>query len=64
MGLPKREGYLKKKAYPLQMESLVILRRLGSLFLQMGKPKIRNPLNTTNITKVILEKFLTLIRRQ
>jgi hypothetical protein len=58
MGLPKREGYLKKKAYPLQMESLVILRRLGSLFLQMGKPEIRNPLNT-NITKVILEKFLT-----
>jgi hypothetical protein len=23
------------------MESLVILRRLGSLFLQMGKPEIR-----------------------
>jgi hypothetical protein len=30
----------------------------------MGKPEIRNPLNTTNITKVILEKFLTLIGRQ
>src|SRR5687768_3740420 len=40
-GTAKREGYLKKKAYPLQMESLVILRRLGSLFLQMGKPEIR-----------------------
>jgi hypothetical protein len=64
MGLPKREGYLKKKVYPLQMESLVILLRLGSLFPQMGKPEIRNPLNTTNITKVILEKFLTLIGRQ
>jgi hypothetical protein len=57
MGLPKREGYLKKKAYTLQMESLVILRRIGSLFLQMGKSEIKNPLNTTNITKVILENF-------
>jgi hypothetical protein len=35
----------------------VILRRIGSLFLQMGKSEIKNPLNTTNITKVILENF-------
>jgi hypothetical protein len=34
----------------------VILRRLGSLFLQMGKPEIRNPLNT-NITITLIQSL-------
>jgi methylated-DNA-[protein]-cysteine S-methyltransferase len=62
-GTAKKRGLLEKEGLSFTNGIVSDFTKIR-ISLQMGKPEIRNPLNTTNITKVILEKFLTLIGRQ